>query len=714
MLFRSDVLPRHGHGPSEQVAGGRLFIEGMSSLSARDVYTGRVLWQREFGDLGNYGVYYDASYTNLPLTTAYNQKHIPGANSRGANFVATEDTVYIVASNTCYMLEAASGNIARTFIFPNRPEQTEAPDWGYLGVYQDLLLGGEGLARYSRWLDLPVTQTPFLASVDLSASRGLAAFNRHTGQLLWRIDARYSLIHNGIVAGNGRVYCLDKMPKSVENKLKRRGRTKPADYRLAAFDARDGRLLWEVTTNIFGTWLGYSQERDVLLLAGANATDRLKDEAERGMAAYRGGTGALLWTNYAVKYNGPCILYHDIVLTTPGSSKTNAGAFGLLDGQPRYLANPLTRETEPWRIYRNYGCNYPVACENLVTFRSGAAGYYDLVTHSGTGNFGGYKSGCSANLIAANGVLNSPDYTRTCSCPYQNQTSLAMVHMPELETWTHTEFGSNVKEGQRIKRVGINFGAPGDRMSDTGTLWLDVPSVGGNSPYVHVTVKGARTNYFRRYSAPFQGEGPAWVMASGVRNAETILISPETRKPPPPSPAPAKKAEEDDDDDKDKDEDNGNGTANGGNGNGNTATNKTARALSATNTAPSRATGTNSTAATLAGTNQSSATLVSTNKPEPVYTSKLTPAPYTVRLYFAEPDSLRPGDRVFDVHLQRQPVLRNFDITTEAGGSLRGIVKEFRHIMLKDQLTITLKRAPGKEYGPVICGVELIWEEETP
>ena len=181
-----------------------------------------------------------------------------------------------------------------------------------------------------------------------------------------------------------------------------------------------------------------------------------------------------------------------------------------------------------------------------------------------------------------------------------------------------------------------------------------------------------------------------------------------------PSPAPAKKAEEDDDDDKDKDEDNGNGTANDGNGNGNTATNKTARALSATNTAPSRATGTNSTAATLAGTNQSSATLVSTNKPEPVYTSKLTPAPYTVRLYFAEPDSLRPGDRVFDVHLQRQPVLRNFDITTEAGGSLRGIVKEFRHIMLKDQLTITLKRAPGKEYGPVICGVELIWEEETP
>jgi hypothetical protein len=34
-----DVLPRHGHGPPEQVIGGRLYIEGMNSLSARDVYT---------------------------------------------------------------------------------------------------------------------------------------------------------------------------------------------------------------------------------------------------------------------------------------------------------------------------------------------------------------------------------------------------------------------------------------------------------------------------------------------------------------------------------------------------------------------------------------------------------------------------------------------------------------------------------------------------
>jgi len=75
-----------------------------------------------------------------------------------------------------------------------------------------------------------------------------------------------------------------------------------------------------------------------------------------------------------------------------------------------------------------------------------------LKTDGGTGNFGGFKSGCTSNLIAANGVLNAPDYTRTCACSYQNQTSLSLIHMSELEYWTHSSF---VWSGQPVKQVGI-------------------------------------------------------------------------------------------------------------------------------------------------------------------------------------------------------------------------------------------------------------------
>jgi hypothetical protein len=507
--------------------------------------------------------------------------------------------------------------------------------------------------------------------VDLSTSRGLVVFDRHTGQKLWQTEARHGFVHNGIVAGGDRVYCLDKLPKSLSDKLRRRGKSAPTDFRVLAFDAPTGGVLWETRTNVFGSWLSYSEKHDVLLQAGASATDRLKDEADKGMIAYRGASGRPLWSQLELKYTGPCILHNELIFTTPASYKTNSGTFGLLDGKPRLATNPLTGQDEPWRIYRTYGCNYPVACENLLTFRSGAAGFYDLENRAGTGNLGGFKSGCSANLIAADGVLNAPDYTRTCSCPYQNQTSLALIHWPELELWTHNQFGAEARDGARVKRVGINFGAPGDRLAETGTLWLDHPSVGGSSPNVIVTVAGAGTNYFRHHSSQVSGDGPAWVFASGVRDARTIVIAPETRKQGAPPPAPKKKAEDEDADEKEEN---------------NHATNGVA---TASTNAPK------------------------TNKVEAPYISKLTRAPYRVRLFFAEPDNLLPGDRVFSVSLQGRRVLTDFDVMAETGARLRGVVKEFPGVMVGGELTIDLTRAKSKQHGSVLCGVEMILEERT-
>jgi len=40
-------------------------------------------------------------------------------------------------------------------------------------------------------------------------------------------------------------------------------------------------------------------------------------------------------------------------------------------------------------------------------------------------NLGGFKSGCTPNLIVADGVLNAPDYTRTCT----NQGALATASL---------------------------------------------------------------------------------------------------------------------------------------------------------------------------------------------------------------------------------------------------------------------------------------------
>lgn len=527
-----DVLPRHGHGPSEQVIDGRLFIEGINSLSARDVYTGRVLWTRRFRDLGSFNVYYDSSYAETPLSTAYNQKHLPGANLRGTNFVATHEGVYLVVGSTCLLLDAATGATLRQFKLPAEDGQTEPPAWGFVGVYENRLLAGVGFADYTRRLGYGEKTGKDSKSAksrgpawepDKSASLALLAFDRRSGRVLWKVDAIHSFLHNGIVAGGGRIYCLDRLPKRVEEFNKRRGATHPKSYRVVALDAATGKERWSQEQSIFGTWLSYSQPRDMLLLAGAAATDRSPDEANTGMATYRGRDGSLVWQDRQLVYAGPCMIHHDTIITNVTSYKKSAGAFSLLDGKPATVANPLTGELEPWSFTRSYGCNTAVACENLLTFRSGAAGYYDLVSHGGTGNLGGFKSGCSSNLIAANGVLNAPDYTRTCTCAYQNQTSLALIHMPEVEMWTYTAIGGTDQRAADIRRIGINLGAPGDRRAHDGTLWLEHPTVGGMSPKVAVEVAGA-PRWFRRHSARASGEGLAWVAASGVEGAERVVV----------------------------------------------------------------------------------------------------------------------------------------------------------------------------------------------
>lgn len=141
-----------------------------------------------------------------------------------------------------------------------------------------------------------------------------------------------------------------------------------------------------------------------------------------------------------------------------------------------------------------YGCNTAVGSEHLLTFRSGAAGFCDLAGDCGTGNIGGFRSSCMANLIAADGVLNAPDYTRTCVCAYQNQCSLALIHMPKVEQWTFSNLDKPPEE------FAISFGAPGDRRDANGMMWYDEPRVGGASPDLQVTVTGKTLRSIRHHS----------------------------------------------------------------------------------------------------------------------------------------------------------------------------------------------------------------------
>jgi hypothetical protein len=229
------------------------------------------------------------------------------------------------------------------------------------------------------------------------------------------------------------------------------------------------------------------------------------DEDGERMIVYDAATGELIWDR-EIEYENPPILHHDDIIT-------DNAAYSLVTGEQKFRVDPLTGEKIPWTYSRTYGCNYNIASEYLLSFRSAAAGFYDLYSEGGTGNFGGFKSGCTSNLIAAGGVLNAPDYTRTCQCSYQNQTSLALIHMPEMEYWTTNDFSWN---GKPIKKVGINLNAPGDRVAPDGTLWLDFPSSGGKSPDILIKYDSLQTRGIRKHSLSMHSGVYAWVAASGL------------------------------------------------------------------------------------------------------------------------------------------------------------------------------------------------------
>ncbi|MGE3803343.1 MAG: PQQ-binding-like beta-propeller repeat protein [Gemmataceae bacterium] len=657
------VLPRHGHGPQPQVVDGRLYIEGVHMLRCMDVYTGRVLWETGIPRLG---LYYD------------NSAHQPGANAAGTNFIATPDGVYVAAGKLCFRLDPVTGKKMSEFRLPDSDEAHDGPPWGYLNVAGDYLVGGGdplvpdlivpgrpvvGEARViwpvkerlggalvfgslgalhtlpylmeekptpteklvdnlldklgidSDDDDPPMTSakklpTPRSSDNDMySSSKQLVVMDRHTGKVLWTATARWGFRHNAICIGGGRLYAIDRLSGPQLDRMKRRGQKPDGDPRLIAFDLKTGRELWSTDKKIFGTWLSYSAERDILVEAGRAARDTLRDEA-RGVRAYRARTGTELW--YKSSYSGPAMILEDTVLM--------AGyGCSLLTGETKTRRDPITGATIDWEWSRNYGCNTPAASVNLLTFRSGAAGFYDLCNDGGTGNLGGFRSSCTNNLIVANGVLSAPDYTRTCVCSYQNQTSLAFIHMPEAELWTFT--GDDIGYEGSVKRVGINLGAPGDRKDQDGTLWLDHPSVGGRSPSISVETVPAKLNVFRRHSAQVQGPLP-WVASSGAVGVRSITVQ----------------------------------IADG---------------------------------------------------------FFVNPQPYKVILYFAEPDDVKPGQRVFDVSVQGETKLRGLDVVKEADGRLRTLVKEIKGVKVEKDLVIKLTPDADCDLKtPILSGIEILREEE--
>jgi hypothetical protein len=189
--------------------------------------------------------------------------------------------------------------------------------------------------------------------------------------------------------------------------------------------------------------------------------------------------------------------------------------------------NPLTGEQEPRVFPKSYGCDGGFDYGNIFTFRSGTAAFYDKQVESGTVHISGPRSGCTNSIVPAGGILNVPYFYEGCTCSYPLPMALALYSMPEtFEQWATWGAVPAASLNGKIERLGINFGAPGDRKTRDGTLWLDYPSVGGPAPEIQVRTEPEKPEFYYHHSIWMNGgQGWPWVAASGVKALRSTTIS---------------------------------------------------------------------------------------------------------------------------------------------------------------------------------------------
>lgn len=560
---------RHYWGPGLTVVEGQMYVQGPQRLAAIDIYTGRILWKkkiREGSSPGRRGNFFE--------------KHKPGFH-----FVASSESVYVVYPEICLVIDPKTGDTQRTLRLDGSSDR-----WGKVRVWQELLI-----------------VTVFREDGKLGLlPKEVRAVHRTTGKKIWSITAKNTIPL--VAAGGNDVYLFDGYLPGFYDAWKRRGLVpKGSEARFVkSVNAATGEVNWEKPIERVTTWMAYSPEHDVLVASN-----------KRGIDAFRGDSGKLLWSRdeEAPGFGGhpenvwdKVILSGDVVIDQRGPGR----AYNLHNGESLKQAHPVSGDQLDWEFTKTgHHCNYAIASPHLITFRAGTAGFFDRSSY-GTGRLPGFRSGCRNSLIPAGGVLNAPNYAHGCVCSYNLFTSLALVHLPDADLWTYNALPAPKKT---VKRLGVNFGAPGDRLAEDGTLWMEYPAANDPSARMPITVQGLNARPFRIHSADIQSGSPRWIGNSGMERLEQLNIQ-------------LSKKEVSD------------------------------------------------------------------------------PVPYTVRLFFVEPDdSIKPGARVFDVSVQGQNHLKNIDIAAEAGGSKRIVVKELANVLVGESLVVEFNSQHGQ---PVISGIEVV------
>jgi len=322
--------------------------------------------------------------------------------------------------------------------------------------------------------------------VFLPSDRRVLALDRHTGKILWAFDE----FGGDLAVGGGKVFC-------------RQAASNNRNHNAAKRRAKKDESVFRVGTVKLATWMP-----DAARFWSSQTIRR-----RIGRLSIPRNTTALLidLADLVLKVDSHLKAPEAIVLSrmkdfSDGPIRLSGSHHGASRPQTRFWELPWQATSVVWQ--RHVG-------ENLIAFRAGDGGLLRLhVRIPAFGNLDSFRPACTAGYDPADGralrVERCHLYSR-----YSHLYPLALIQ----HAWSrHVDLLSPQGEttgGQPVKQLGINFGAPGDRLAENNTLWLEYRLLAVRHES-GITTEPATPQWFRITPSRAFGKGSAfWVCRLG-------------------------------------------------------------------------------------------------------------------------------------------------------------------------------------------------------
>ena len=465
----SSMINRHEAAGAPLSTNGRMFIQGVDSVMAYDAYNGNFLW-----DYKNPGAIRTGVFNNR-------ETH---------NLAASQDSLFVAVDNKCTELDGASGKVVAEYVTP-KSEDGLPRAWAYVASDRNQLFGTSTLRAE---LDKRLRRRGLKVK---SKTDAIFAFDTETKKQAWAYRGE-NILHTTIAIGPERVYFIDSSLTPEERQAlylrdkgdlkkltgdaakKAEAEMKAMDVRLAvALDRRTGEKVWERPVNVTDTTNVSSGGGNLtvmfadgyVLLCGANANGHYWKQflsgkfEKRKLIVLDAKSGKELWSKNANYMNRPAVIGGEVF--------AEPWAFKLATGEPKKRVHPVTGKESDWRFSRpGHHCGIVTATPNMMFFRSGFIGYYDLYKDSGTKHFAGQRLGCWVNAIPGNGLVMIPEASAGCVCQFSIAATVVLEPKSESKSWG---IFSAVGKATPVQRLAINLGAPGDHMDDSRREWFGYP-----------------------------------------------------------------------------------------------------------------------------------------------------------------------------------------------------------------------------------------------